>query len=162
MKKFKVYFWKGLPRKLFKEIKEKYKDRKKDYMNIYVCDSFEEMYRLANKLEKCYLDEDYGARTMCYTKKFYEFATGKYIKTSPCRGYIVFNKDYFYMDAITHESTHAVIGYFSRQLKDESQEVFTEVDDMGNILSDNLEIEELFCYMVGNLSDQIVGGYNGK
>lgn len=162
MKKFKVYFWKYLPRKMFKDIKIKYKNRLRDYMNVYVCDNFEEMYDLTDKLEKQPQERDYGARTWCYSKNYYEIDTHKYIKTSPLCGHIVFTKEYYYMSSISHESTHAVIGYFSRKLNS-YQDIFAKIDDIGNIIGDGDECdtnEELFCYMVGNIADQIVGGYN--
>jgi len=157
MKKFKVYFWKKLPRSMFKEIKSKYKDRMKDYMNVYICDDFEEMYDLCDELENNELERDYGARTFCFSRNWYSLKTHEYIKTSPMCGYMAFNKKYFYMDSISHESTHAVIGYFSRKLKD-CKNIFDEFDDIGNLTKEYLDNEELFCYMVGNMSSQIVEG----
>lgn len=159
MQKFKVYFWKHLPKGYFKEIKNNHKNRLKDYMNVYICDNYKEMYDLTDKLEKSKVERDYGARTWCYSRNFYEVDTNKYIKTSPLCGHIVFNKEYFYMDSITHEVGHAVIGYFNRKLKD-CQNIFTKVDELGNLLeeevSDDVDLEELFCYMIGNMADQIV------
>lgn len=146
MQKFKVYFWKYLPPKMFKDIKIKYKDRLKDYMNVYICDTFEEMYELTNKLEKENIEKDYGGRTYCLDKNYYDIETNKYVKTAPYCGNIMLNKDYFYMDSVSHESTHAVIGYFNRKLKD-YQNIFSDID------GDN---EELFCYMVGNIGNQII------
>lgn len=164
MQKFKIYFWKHLPKGYFKEIKENHKDRLKDYMNVYICDSIDEMYDLTDKLEKNKVKRDYGARTWCYSKNYYDIETGGYIKTSPLCGHIVFTKEYFYMDSITHEVAHAVIGYFNRKLKD-CQNIFTKVDEVGNILEeevpDDVDLEELFCYMTGNMADQIVCKYEG-
>ena len=162
MQKYKVYFWKHIPRSYFKEIREKYKSRKNDYMNIYVCETREEMYDLTDKLEKNKVERDYAGRTWCYSKNYYDVTTGEYVKTSSCCGHIVFTKEYFYMDAITHESTHAVIGYYNRKLKD-CQKIFTKCDERGNLLEPEVEdkddLEELFCYMVGNIADQIVCKY---
>jgi len=162
MQKYKVYFWKYLPKQYFKEIKERYKDRRKDYMNIYICDSFEEMYNLSDKLEKKKLERDYAARTWCYNKNYWDIETGEYVKTSPLCGHIVFNKEYFYISSITHESTHAVIGYFNRKLRD-CQKIFTKCDNVGNILEEEIspdsDLEELFSYMLGNIADQIAQGY---
>ena len=146
---------------MFKDIKIKYKNRLRDYMNVYVCDTFEEMYRLENKLENTHVEEDYGTRTWCYSRKFYSFETEEYVKTSPLCGHMIFNKEYFFMDTISHESAHAVIGYFARKLQ-EYKEIFDEIDENGNLINEHLENEELFCYMVGNIADQIVGGYNDK
>lgn len=161
MIKFKVYFWKYLPKGYFKEIKSKYKDRLGDYMNVYICDTFEEMYNLADKMEKTKLERNYAARTLCFTRNFYEYATGKYIKTGPLCGYIYFNQENFYMDAITHECSHAVIGYFGRKLKD-CQDFFVKTDEYGCLLDcpeneyiESEDKEELFCYMLGNIADQI-------
>lgn len=162
MHKFKVYFWKYFPKGLFKEIRAKYKDRLRDYMNIYICDDFDEMYKLENKLENKEVERDYAARTWCYSKNFYDIEDGKYIKTSPCCGHIVFTEENFYMDTISHESTHAVIGYFTRKLKEE-QKLFVKVDECGEILENTEESdenEELFCYMVGIIGDQIVSNYD--
>lgn len=163
MIKFKVYFWKGMPRGMFKEYRKKYKDRQKDYMQVYVCKDFKEMYDLTDKLEGEELKRDYGARTYCYSKNFYSIEEHKYIKTSPCCGHIVFNEEYFYIDSISHESCHAVIGYVSRKLK-ELQSMFIQTDDIGVICEekeDEIEKdlkEELFCYMLGSLTNQIVCG----
>lgn len=159
MQKFKAYFWKHLPKGYFKEIKNNHKNRLKDYMNVYICDNCKEMYDLTDKLEKSKVERNYGARTWSYSRNFYEADTNKYIKTSPLCGHIVFNKEYFYMNSITHEVGHAVIGYFNRKLKD-CQNIFTKVDELGNLLeeevSDDVDLEELFCYMIGNMADQIV------
>lgn len=162
MQKFKVYFWKHLPKGYFKEVREKYKDRKNDYMNVYICDNREEMYNLEDKLEGKPIERDYGARTWCYSKNWYNAETGKFVKTSPCCGHIVFDSEYFYMDTIAHESTHAVVGYFNRKLKD-CQGIFTEIDKDGNVLDNNVkpeeDLEELFAYMVGNMAYDIAYEY---
>lgn len=167
MIKFQVYMWKGQPRGYFKEIRGKYKDRLRDYMNVYICDTFEEMYDLSDKLENTKLERNYGARTLSYTKNFYDIESGEYVKTSPCSGHIIFNKEYFYMDSICHESSHAVIGYFARRLKEEKN-IFEEFDLLGNLqeaeeesnIMDVVDNEELFCYMLGSISNQIVIGYD--
>ncbi len=162
MQKFRVYFWKYLPKGYFKEIREQHKKRKNDYMNVYICDTKEEMYDLEDKLEKKPIERDYGARTWCYSKNFYDIEIGEYVKTSPLCGHIVFNKEYFYMNSITHEAGHAVIGYYNRKLRD-CQKIFTKCDDKGNLLEPDLkpeeDLEELFCYMIGNIADQIVCNY---
>ena len=66
------------------------------------------------------------------------------------------------MNVITHEVGHAIIGYFNRKLRD-CQGIFTRCDEEGNILSEEVppecDLEELFCYMLGNMSDQIVCKY---
>ena len=72
MQKFKVYFWNRMPKSYFKEIKEKYKNRKNDYMNVYVCEDREEMYKLEDKLEGKPIERDYAGRTWCYNKNWYE------------------------------------------------------------------------------------------
>ncbi len=162
MQKFKVYFWKCLPKRYFKEIKERYRDRKNDYMNIYICDNREEMYKLTDKLEGRAIERNYGARTTCYDRKYHDVETGEVIKTSPLCGEIVFDKEHFYTNTIAHESTHAVIGYYNRKLKD-CQDIFTRTNELGDILDEEVpseeDLEELFAYMVGNISDQIVCGY---
>lgn len=157
MRKFKVYFWKTIPNLIFKEIKNKYKNRQRDYMNAYICDTMEEMYNLCDKLEKDKLKRDYGARTYCFAKNYYDVKTNKYIKTSPMCGHMVFNSEYFTMNSIVHESTHAVIGYFNRKLN-EYQEIFMKSNEEGYIEDTykNETNEELFCYMLGSIADQIV------
>lgn len=164
MEKFNVYFWKNMPRGMFKEIREKNKDRLKDYMKVYICEDFEEMYELVDKIECDNLERDYAGRTLCYNRNLYSVEDNSFIKTSPCCGHIVLNKKYFYMDSVSHECTHAVIGYFSRKLKDLTN-IFTKVDEIGNIIDDEdycEDYEELFCYMVGGISDQIVSKHNNN
>ena len=162
MQKFKIYFWKGIPKNYFKEIKERYKDRKKDYMNIYICDNREEMYELTDKLEGKPIERDYAARTLCYSKNWYDIENNEYIKTTNLCGHIIFDKEYFYMDAIAHETGHAVIGYFNRKLRD-CQNIFTKCDEKGNVLDKEIEpehdLEELFCYMIGSIANQIACKY---
>lgn len=129
-------------------------------MNVYICENFKEMYEFEDKLEGKEVERDYGARTWCYSKNFY--SNGEYVKTSPLCGHIIFTEENFYMDAISHESTHAVIGYFTRKLKEE-QKLFVKVSETGEILGETEETdenEELFCYMVGLISDQIVSNYD--
>jgi len=156
VQKFKVYFWKWLPSKIFKDIKTKYRNRLNDYMNVYICEDFKEMYDIVDKVEKQKQERDYAGRTFCIDKNCYEVETGKFVKTYPCCGYMYFNKNHFYMDTISHESTHAVIGYFNRKLKD-MQNIFTLIENEKIINEDETDLnEELFCYMVGNIGDQIV------
>lgn len=155
MQKFKVYFWKYMPKSMFKDIRAKHKNRLNDYMNIYICDTFEEMYDLTDKLEKEKQERDYGARTWCIDKNSYDIETGEFVKTNPQCGHIIFNKKYFYMDVISHECTHAVIGYFNRKLK-EYRDIFADIDKEGNEINGNVGNEELFCYMVGGIGNQII------
>lgn len=155
MQKYKVYFWKYMPRNMFKEIKQRYKNRLNDYMNVYVCEEYKEMYDLVDKIEKEKQERDYGAKTWCIDKNYYEIETNLYVKTSSCCGYMYFNKKQFFMDTISHESTHAVIGYFNRKLKD-YRTVFADIDKTGEEINGNIQNEELFCYMVGNIGNQIV------
>lgn len=164
MKKFKIYFWKRMPRGMFKEERKRYKNRLRDYMIVYICKDFKEMYELEDKLEKEELKRDYAARTYCYTKNFWDIESGEYVKTSPCCGHMVFNEEYFYMDSISHECGHAVIGYFTRKIV-EMQDMYERIDEVGHLVSDKEESErceikeELFCYMLGSLANQIAIGY---
>ena len=92
MQKFKVYFWRYIPKGYFKEIRERYKSRKNDYMDIYVCKNREEMYNLSDKLEKTKLERDYAARTLCYSLNYREVGTDKLVKIGNKCGHIVFDK----------------------------------------------------------------------
>ena len=156
MKKFKIYFWKNMPNELFKDLKEKYKDRQKDYMRVYFCSDFNEMYRLGDKLDKQWEQEsdphNYGARTFCHDK-CYVNEDKEIIGVAPQCGEMIFNDEWFTNNCIAHECTHAVLGYISRKLK-EHKDVFDEIEDY-KLIKDNTYNEELVCYMVGNLVEQI-------
>lgn len=153
MKRFKVYFWRRVPISVFREIKRDNKDRLRDYMNVYVCEDFEEMYDLNDKLENQIVPRDYGARTLSYNKKWYDNESGEYVKDSPCNGYMIFNKKFLGINTIVHESSHGVIGYFSRKLKDH-KEIFDEVEN-DEVISESSVNEELFAYMIGSIVEQI-------
>ena len=157
MKKFKIYFWKRIPNVLFKEIKEEYRDRRRDYMNVYFCSDYDEMYRLGDKLDRRWEQEleehNYGARTFCHDKIFIDSDTGEMVGISPQCGEMIFNDEYFSNNIISHECCHAVIGYFSRKLE-KNKEVFTEVVNH-ELVKDNMVNEELMCYMIGSLVEQI-------
>lgn len=153
MKRFKVYFWRRVPVQIFREIKRENKERLRDYMNVYVCDNFKEMYDLNDKLEGVDTPRDYAARTLSYDKKWYDNESGEFTKYSPCSGYMVFNEEYLPVNTISHECCHAVIGYFARKLKG-YKEIFDEIENDEVVSEDSLN-EELFAYMQGSLVEQI-------
>jgi len=159
MKRYKVYFWRKVPIKLFREIKRENKERLRDYMNVYICENIKEMYEISDKLEGKKIERDYGARTMNYIKRWVDYESGEYVKTSPCCGYILFNQEEIDNNTIAHESSHAVIGYFGRQLNRYADHLIQKIDLETNEWVEIEEaelIEELYCYMCGGLVHQIV------
>jgi len=158
MKKFKIYFWKRTPIKLFREIKRENRERIRDYMNVYVCKDYKEMYELSEKLEGKKIERDYGARTMNYIKKWLDYESGEYVKTSPCCGYILFCEENLTYETVAHESSHAVIGYFGRQLRKYADQVIQKVpfEEEWTESKEADLIEELYCYMCGGIVNQII------
>lgn len=158
MEKYKIYYWKRTPIQLFREIKKENKERLRDYMHIYVCKDYKEMYELSDKLEGNKIKRDYGARTMNYIKRWYDYESGEYVKTSPNCGYILFCEEYLTYETIAHECSHAVIGYFGRQLNKYGNSFIRVIDVKENNLESNDAdlIEELYCYMHGGLVNQIL------
>lgn len=165
MKRFKVYFWKRVPVQIFREVKRENKNRLRDYMNVYLCKDLEEMYNLVDRLgEK--VPRDYGARTLNMVKQWYDNESGEYVKTSPCCGWIALCDEYFSYETIAHESSHAVIGYFGRQLRKYGNRFVRVIDvkenkleDIGDELDKEEDadlLEELYCYMLGSLVEQIL------
>lgn len=154
MKRFKVYFWKRVPVQIFREVKRENKSRLRDYMNVYLCKDLEEMYNLVDKLNGEKIPRDYGARTLNYTKKWYDNESGEFVKESPCNGWIVLCDEILSYNTIAHESSHAVIGYFARKLKG-YKEIFDKIEG-DEVVKENPINEELFAYMLGSLVEQIL------
>lgn len=164
MERYKVYFWKRVPISLFRGIKRGNKERLRDYMNVYVCKDFKEMYDLVDKLSGEKIERDYGARTLNMVKQWYDNESGEYVKTSPCCGWIALCDEYLSYETIAHESSHAVIGYFGRQLRKYGNSFVRVIDvkeskleDIGDELDKEEDadlLEELYCYMVGSLVHQ--------
>lgn len=167
MYKFKVYFWNNLPNQLFKELKEEYKDRQKDYMTVYIFKNLNEMYKKVRGLNAIKEDEldDYAGRTFCFDSDCYTMVEDKEtkIKVFPHCGYIFLSdekgKSNLTFNQVCHETTHAVFGYFARKLK-KYNKILDELDEEGHILYDSVIEQELFCYMCGNIADKIVQMYD--
>lgn len=155
MIKGKVYLWKHLPDCIFKELKKKYKVRKNDYYNVYILPTREEMYDFVDKKEKTALERDYNARTLCFYNNYYDAKTNELVKTGNIHGYMYFNEEYLTFNAIAHECTHAVLGYIGRELPDILK--FIREYDYNELTNDAFVSEEILAYMIGDMSDDIIG-----
>ena len=156
MVKGKVYLWRHLPNRLFKEVKDSYKDRLGDYYNVYIFDNREDMYKGVEKIEKTTIDRDYGARTLCFQLNYYDVKTNELVKRGNLHGNLYFDNEHLTFSHIAHECSHAIIGYFGRELH-EYMENINNYDYFKDSLDDDSDIsEELYCYMVGNVSDKVL------
>lgn len=155
MLKGKVYLWHHLPNCLFKDLKTKYKHRLNDYYQVFVFDTRKEMYEFADKAENQKLDRDYGARTYCFYRNYYDAETMELVKTSNIHGYMYFVLENLTFNAIAHETAHAVLGYIGREMPDILK--YIREYDYNEITNDALVSEEIFAYMSGNMSNDIIG-----
>lgn len=130
---------------------------KNDYMTLYIFDTKQEMYRYSTK----YLSDssiDYMARTMCETRLLFD-GNDNFAKYSNNCGYLCFNLEEFGVITVSHEVAHAILGYFNRKIENYKDLFFDgfyldeELPNWRDLVDYN--IEEVFCYMVGNLNDQI-------
>ena len=171
MIKGRIKVWKGIPKFLkIEELRNK-EARKDDYYRLWVCDNEEEMYNLVDKVEKNKIERNYIGRCYCETKRYYLIDTEtkemEYVKTSPYCGDIFLVKDSIYQDVISHETAHAVLGYFNRKIKKPEKLIYRKKIEKQEINCDNYKeinkrdaeesdnYEELFCYMVGNIANEI-------
>lgn len=138
--------WKHTNNYVLKDIRNKYKDRLNDYMNVYIYENNEEMYRNVNKIEKANIGNNYQARTWRFTR-IYENKGKGIVKVCPYSGNLYFSMEDLSTKVITHECGHAVLGYINRKIK-EKLDIFSEDND-------GYDIEELFCYMLGSIASQI-------
>ena len=159
MHKFKVYFWKYVPKELFKDLRKESKDRLKDYMNVYIFGTLEEMYAKVDKIEKTKLGKDYSGRCYPYSK-VWTYSDGTLGKLSPMCGNIYLCDEDFTFRTISHEVGHAIIGYFGRKVP-KYKDIFVETDKTYELIHNPDSIyEELFCYMLGNIVNDIVIEYD--
>ena len=153
MKKFKVYFWKNIPKEIRSMGNEK--SSKNDYMIVNIFDSYEEMYNYVDKREKHKVERNYAARSYCINHVYLNLET-KEEKYTPLCGDLYFMVDNMGGSIVSHECCHAVIGYFLRKIKDKSK-LMQDISKNSN--DDCEELEELFCYMLGSLVNQIYNYY---
>ena len=154
MKKFKIYFWKNIPKEIRSVGNEK--SSKNDYMIVNIFETYEEMYNYVDKREKHKVERNYAARSYCLSHVYLNLET-KEEKYTPLCGDLYFMVDNMGGSIVSHECCHAVIGYFNRKIKNKNN-LFVDIpDDL--IYEDCLDIEELFCYMLGGLVNQIYNYY---
>lgn len=161
MKRKRIYVWKDIDKISFLDkYREKYKERQKDYYTLYIFDKYEEMYKFCKKKDG-YKETNYGARTYTYIS----VSADEKEEILPDSGRIYLCEENNPGDrTVAHEVSHAVIGYFNRKI-DNFNEIFTpRLDDKGRLDLDkeNEDLEELFAYMVGNMTDQIATFYIDK
>lgn len=159
MIKFKVKMWKWINPRFKSSVNEKY--HKNDYMNIYVFDTYDEMYDFVDKYEKNKIERNYRGR--CFT--FYNYFINNITevkRTAPLCGNIYFVKENMGAGTVTHECSHATIGYFNRRIKD-YKKIFDDTlnydTSIPNEYDDSCDTEELFCYMLDSLVRQIYNYY---
>lgn len=156
MKRFKVKIWKNIPYGILGFGNDISSD--KDYMWVYVFDSYDEMYDTVDRLEKCKIKRDYSGRCFCFTRIFVEEESKERTYDSLC-GYIYFVKENMGGATVSHECSHATIGYFNRKIK-EYNNIFEKFDDRNEKYYDDChEHEELFCYILGSLVNQVYNYY---
>jgi hypothetical protein len=168
MKKYKIKVWTQIP-KVFKfETFANERARKDDYFNLYIFDSFDEMYNKVDNLEKDHVKRDYIARCYCTIKKtvLIDTDTGEeeLLKYDPLCGNIYFVDGNLHFSTVSHECCHAVIGYFERKIKN-PHKLFGEIKDENEIVPEpeyQVDIDELFCYMQQNLIEKINNIYISK
>lgn len=161
MKRKRIYVWKDIDKISFLDkYREKYKERQKDYYTLYIFDKYEEMYKFCKRKDR-YKETNYAARTYTYIS----VSDDEKEEILPDNGRIYLCEENNPGDrTVAHEVSHAVIGYFNRKI-DNFNEIFTpKLDDKGRLDLDkaNEDLEELFAYMVGNMTDQIATFYIDK
>ena len=152
--KFKIYFWRNIPKE-FKSYGNS-KSSKKDYMIVNIFNSYEEMYDYVDKREKQKVERDYSGRCYCIDHVFENIETKEW-EYKPLCGDLYFVYDNMGGGTVSHECCHAVIGYFNRKIKDKQKLMEDIQNDV--VYDDCPDIEELFCYMQGNLVNQIYNHY---
>lgn len=159
MKKFKIKMWKWINPRFRSLVNERY--HKDNYMNVYVLDNYDEMYDFVDKIEKQKEKRNYGGRCLTYYRYFIDLET-KETRPSPLCGNIYFVKDNMGVGAVTHECSHATIGYFNRRIKD-YKKIFDDTLNydisIPNEIDDSCDIEELFCYILDGLIRQVYNYY---
>ena len=162
----KIKVWKRIPKFLKIEELGNKEARKDDYYRLWVFDNEEEMYNTVDKVEKQKVERNYIGRCHCETKRYYlvdtETKEMEYIKTSPYCGDIFLLKSAIYQDVLSHETTHAVLGYFNRKINKPEKIIYADKLEENNISEEADNYEELFCYMVGNIADEILCILNAK
>lgn len=161
MKRKRIYVWKDIDKISFLDkYREKYKERQKDYYTLYIFDTYEEMYKYCKKKDR-YKKADFGGRTMVYTS----ISDDEKEEILPDSGRIYLCEEDNPGDrTVAHEVSHAVIGYFNRKIDDFNEIFMPRLDNKGVLDLDkaNVDLEELFAYMTGNIVDQIVTFYIDK
>lgn len=161
MKRKRIYVWKDIDKISFLDkYREKYKERQKDYYTLYIFDTYEGMYKYCKRKDG-YEETDYGGRTMAYISISDD---EKEEILSDCGRIYLCDENSIGDRTVAHEISHAVIGYFNRKIDNYNEIFIPRLDNKGRLDLDkaNNELEELFAYMVGNMTDQIVTFYIDK
>ena len=151
MKRFRVYYWNEIKEMdMFKSIVKKNRDRLNDYCIVTVYDNYNEMYDNVDKIEKEYTGEverDYAGRTYQYETTIRN-GFKKWIGKS--QAMVSFCRDELTYRTVNHEIGHIVYGYISKYCK---RSLKCDYDKRGK--GKQPMYEELMCYMIGDISDQI-------
>lgn len=154
----KIRMWKYMPKRYKKFIVGKCSAR--DYMDAYFFDTREEMYEYSKKHMKD-KSTDYRAKTICTTRVIIN-ELGEIVAYSPNCGDFLFNLEDLGVNTVSHEVSHAVIGYFNRRIPDYKQlfvEEFAKDEEIPDWEDYENDWEELFAYMTGSLNEQVWNYY---
>lgn len=138
---FKVNLWKHIPRSVCQRLIKKYIRNKNDYYRVIIFNSFDDMYKYADKYFDEFIDHNYSA--ICKYSSHTYFEGNKFIDIDKNCGWILFCKEELGSGIISHECTHAVTFYFQYRIS-KCYRVFR-----------NEEYNELLAYMIGSLVTQI-------
>ena len=163
MEKIKLKFWNGIDPEFRAFMTSR--ARLDDYINVYLFDTYEEMYKFCNTHEHRKTSEDYSGRTFMFLKVVRD-EDNNIVSFAPLNGFIALTKEKIDAGIIAHEITHAVLGYFERKLDnphgliDDSVVASVQNDKLkiplGFIETNDISYEELFCYMTGNFNKSVV------
>lgn len=151
MYKYKIKVWRNFIKEAFiKDILPKYKDRQKDYYYLMFFDNSKEMYEWYDKKfgKEDPQEHNYLALVKYISKNYYEDITfKKIIDYSKSCGYILFNLEDYSAETLCHETSHASTYYFGHRIKQK------------NKLFNDIDYNELYCYITGHIARQINAKY---
>lgn len=139
---FRVKPWKYVSKIACGNLCNRYMQHKDDYYKVVVFNSYEDMYKYADKhFQQGIMEHDYAA--ICKYLTYCHFEDGELVDVDKCCGWILFYKEQLGVGTVIHESTHAINYYFQYRIKN-CYEIFKKK-----------EYDELYAYMMGSITRQI-------